>query len=472
VDASTGAILLPTITVLVIAVATRSTLPALAGGVLLGHVLLDGTAAIPALAESLTSRLTTPTVAWVVLVCGLLGAITQLLVRAGGTTAFARLVSSRVHTGRGSLLAAWLAGLIIFIDDYLNVLLVGGGLRPVTDRLRVPRERLAYVVDATAAPVCLLVPLSTWAIYVAGLLETSGAAPAGQGMASYVELVPWIFYGWFAVAIVPLFVCGWIPSWGAMRAADERVAAGGDLAPPDSPCEPASDAGPLPDESLADFLIPVIALVGGTVVSGGDALRGGIWGLLAVVIQQGVVRRRMSAHDLAETACRGIGAMVPALATIVLAFMLQAVNARLGLTEFVIDAVAPRLPPALIPAAAFAVVSAVTFASGSFWGTYAIALPILIPLSLDAGMEPALTVAAVVSAGGFGSHACFFGDSTVLASQAAGCNNLAHARSQFPYALLGAGLTILAYLAIGLTVGSSTINEGIGVLCPRWDDLI
>ena len=166
----------------------------------------------------------------------------------------------------------------------------------------------------------------------------------------------------------------------------------------------------------------------------------------------------MSASDLAETTCRGIGMMIPALATILLAFMLQALNARLGLTELVIEAVAPRLPAALLPAAAFVVVSAVTFASGSFWGTYAIALPILIPLSLEAGIPTGLTAAAVVSAGGFGSHACFFGDSTVLASQAAGCNNLTHARSQWPYVLLGAALATVAYLAVGLAFGSSTIK--------------
>ena len=454
----TWTVLLPTVTVLLVAVATRSTLPALASGVLLGHFLLDGTAAIGELAKAATTQLTTPTVAWVVLVCGLLGGLTHLLVRAGGTAAFARLVSARVRTGRGSLLAAWAAGLVVFIDDYLNVLLVGGAMRPVTDGLRVPRERLAYVLDATAAPVCLLVPLSTWSIYVAGLLETSGAAAAGTGMATYISLIPWIFYGWFAVAIVPLVIYGWIPAWGAMREADARVAAGGHLAPPGSPPEPEAGECPLPDDRLADFLVPVAVLIGGTVLSGGDALRGGIWGLLAVVVQQGLFRRRMSASDLAETTCRGIGMMIPALATILLAFMLQALNARLGLTELVIEAVAPRLPAALLPAAAFVVVSAVTFASGSFWGTYAIALPILIPLSLEAGIPTGLTAAAVVSAGGFGSHACFFGDSTVLASKAAGCNNLTHARSQWPYVILGAALATVAYLAVGLAFGSSTIK--------------
>jgi len=449
---ATWTIVLPTLAVLVLAAATRSTLPALAGGVLLGHVMLDGAGCIDAFADSLVARLQTQAIAWVVLVCGLLGGLTHLLVRVGGTAAFARLVARRVHTDRGGLLAAWLAGLAVFIDDYLNVLLVGGAIRPVTDRLRVPRERLAYVIDATAAPVCLLVPLSTWGVYVAGLLESSGAAAPGEGLAAYARLVPWIFYGWFAVALVPLFICGWIPSWGAMQAADERVAAAGDVAPPDSPAEPEVCEPPLPDGGLADFFVPVAALVAGTLLSGNDALRGVVWSLLAVVVWQGLIRRRMSAGDLAETACRGIASMIPALATIVLAFMLQEVNSRLGLTELAIQAVAPRVSPAALPAAAFVVVSAITFASGSFWGSYAIVLPIVVPLARQAGVDPLLAAAAVVSAGGFGSHACFFGDSTVLASRAAGCNNLAHARSQLPYAMLGASLAAAAYLVTGLAV--------------------
>lgn len=333
---------MPTLVVLLVAVGTRSTLPALAGGILVGHLLLDGSDCVGQFARSLNDRLATPTVAWVVLVCGLLGGLTHLLVRAGGTAALARLVAGKVRTGRAGLLVAWLAGLAIFIDDYLNVLLVGGSLRPVTDELRVPRERLAYVIDATAAPVCLLVPLSTWAVYVAGLLEAAGAADPGGGLATYTRLVPWIFYGWAAIALVPLFAGGWLPSWGAMRAADDRLASGGDVAPPGSPAGPEACELPLPDGRLSDFLLPVGGLVAGTVLSASDALPGVLWSLLTAAVWQVLVRRRMTVEDLAETACRGIGSMTPALATIVLAFMLQDINTRLGLTQFVIEAVAPH----------------------------------------------------------------------------------------------------------------------------------
>ncbi len=446
--------LLPTAAVLGFAIVTRSTLAALVGGVVLGHLVLDGYGCVEAVSTSLVARLQTQTVAWVVLVCGLLGGLTHLLVRAGGTAAFARLIGSRIQTGRGGLLAAWLAGLMVFIDDYLNVLLVGGALRPVTDAARVPRERLAYVIDATAAPMCLLVPLSTWAVYVAGLLEGCGVAEPDAGLATYGRLVPYLFYGWFAVALVPLFAWGWLPAVGAMRAADERVAAGGSVAPPDSPREPEACEPPLSDGHLSDFVVPVAALIVGTVVSGSDALQGAVWALAAAVIWQGPLRRRMSVGDLTDTAARVIASMTPALATIVLAFMLQEVNDRLGLSELAINAVAPHVSPAALPAAAFVVASAISVASGSFWGTYAVALPIVIPLAKHAGGDPLLTAAAVISAGGFGSHACFFGDSTVLASQAAGCNNLAHARSQLPYALVGATLTTAAYALVGAWLGS------------------
>ena len=457
-DLQSWKILLPTAAVLAVAVVTRGTLPALASGVLLGHILLDGTACLRAAGGSLTTQLTTPTVAWVVLVCGLLGGLTHLLLRVGGTAALADLLGCRVRTGWAALLAAWLAGLAVFIDDYLNVLLVGGALRGVTDRLRVPRERLAYVIDATAAPVCILVPLSTWAVYVAGLLETSGAAAAGEGMAAYVQLIPWTFYGWFAIMIVPLVISGWIPAWGSMRTADARVAAGGSVAPADSPAGLEDGEEPLPGGGVTDFLLPVAVLIVATVLSGSDALQGVIWALVALTVQQVILRRRLTATDLADTACRGAASMVPALATILLAFMLQEVNARLGLTEWVIGSVTPWLTAGLLPVATFLVTAAVTFASGSFWGTYAVALPIVVPLARDLGGDPLLTAAAVVSAGGFGSHACFFGDSTVLASRAAGCNNLAHARSQLPYAVLGGMLTATAYLAVGQIAGASSGN--------------
>ncbi len=444
-------LLLPTLVVLGTAIVVRSTLPALIAGVVVGHVMLDGIGAIDGLADSLVRQLQDRSVAWVLLVCGLFGSLIRLLMVAGGVSACGRLVSRSVSSGPAALLVAWVLGLIVFIDDYLNALLIGHTMRPVTDRLRVPRERLAYVVDSTAAPVCLLVPLSTWAVYVAGLLESTGAAAPGEGMATYVTVIPFALYGWIAVLIVPLVVSGVLPSWGLMRRADERVAAGGDVAPPDSP---SADALPEEEDSgggLADFFVPIGVLVAATVLSGNDALRGVIWAVVAAAVQQIVVRRRTTVAHVADEACSGIEAMIPSLVTILLAFVLKDVNDRLHLTARVIDSLSPLLDARLLPAVAFAGLSMVTFATGSFWGTYAIALPIVLPLAATLGADQTLTIAAVVSAGGFGSHACFFGDTTVLASQASGCENLAHSWSQLPYSLLAAALSLIGFIVLGCT---------------------
>jgi Na+/H+ antiporter NhaC len=299
--------------------------------------------------------------------------------------------------------------------------------------------------------VCLLVPFSTWAVYVAGLLESTAAAEPGQGMALYLQVIPWAFYGWIAVVLVPATIFGWLPAWGAMRAADRRVADGGPVAPPGSPGDDAATSPrPIAGGRLADFLVPVAVLVAATLLSHADALHGVVWALGAAIVQQGLVRRRMSAGALADGIGGGLAAMVPAVATILLAFMLKDVNDRLGLTQFVIDGVAPWLRGPTMPALAFVALAGLTFATGSFWGTYAVALPIVVPLAREVGADQLAVIGAVVSAGGFGSHACFFGDTTVLASQASGCENLAHARSQLPYVLFGAVLTTAAYLAAGL----------------------
>jgi|688.fasta_scaffold232185_2 tetracycline resistance efflux pump len=447
--------IVPTLIVVAAAVATRSTIAALVAGVTVGHLLLDGSECVPALVKSLERQMRDPAVGWILLVCGLFGSLIHLLVRSGGTAALTRLVTAHVRSGRGALMVAWVLGLAIFIDDYLNALLVGHAMRPITDRLRVARERLAYVIDATAAPVCLLVPLSTWAIYVSGLLESCGAAEAGGGMAVYLQLIPRTVYGWVAIALVPLVISGWIPAWGLMRVADQRVAEGGSVAPRGSPAADAEEQEPalaslMADGRLGDFLVPVCVVVSATLLSGGDALQGVAWALATVAVQQGVVRRRFTAAALADGACAGFASMVPALATIVLAFVVKDVNDRLGLTQLVIEAVGPLLDGRRLPALVFVSLSLVTMATGSFWGTYAIALPIVVPLAARLGADSLLTIAAVVSAGGFGSHACLFGDTTVIASQAAGCENLAHAWSQLPYAVLGAVITTAAYLALGM----------------------
>lgn len=442
--------LIPTIAVLAIALLTRKTFEALVGGAVIGFLLLEPRHFFSGFTDSLLGVMGDPTIGWVILVCGLFGSLIHLLVRSGGATAFADYLLRYVRGRRGALLVTWLLGLAIFIDDYLNALTVGTSMKKVTDRYGISREMLAYVVDSTAAPICVLVPLSTWAIYVSGLLESTEVVPAGMGLQGYLKAIPYIAYAWVAALVVPLVAAGVIPPLFGMGRAEAR-AAGGKLAPPNSagialdiPTEVSEEREP----ELLHFLLPIAVLIGGTIYFEIDALKGIMLSIvftLAYFVGSGV----MNFKQAMDSVFSGFQLMLYALAIIVLSFVLKDVNDQLGLTQYIIETVSPWMNRALLPAIAFVSLALVTFATGSFWGVYAIALPIVIPLAQSMAVDSWLAIGAVISAGAFGSHACFYGDATVLSASATGCNNMAHALTQLPYALLSAGIALVIYLVLG-----------------------
>ncbi|MCC5927289.1 MAG: sodium:proton antiporter [Bacteroidetes bacterium] len=442
--------LVPALVVVAFALKTHKTFEALMAGSLVGFVMLHFFGFINAFSDSLIGLMTNETIGWIILVCGLFGSLIQILVHTGGAAAFANGLLTRVNTARGAMITTWFMGLLIFIDDYLNALTIGNSMRKVTDRFRISREKLAYIVDSTAAPICVLVPLSTWAIYISGLLEATGMAEAGRGLNSYLSIIPFMVYAWVAILIVPLVALKLIPSLGPMKRADERVDSGGDLAPPNSyniamDIPEAEGTSPV----TADFILPIVVLIAATVWFEIDALRGIIYSLMFTIVYFAFVRKGFGLFPMIELAFKGFKGMVYTLAIIVMSFVLKDVNDALGLTEFVIETITPVLSPAWLPALAFVSLSLITFATGSFWGVYAITLPIIVPLAISMDANLYLATGAVVSAGAFGSHACFYGDSTVLSSSATGCNNMAHATTQFPYALIAGGISFFIYIALG-----------------------
>ena len=173
-------------------------------------------------------------IAWLIIVCGLMGSIISLIEKAGGAFAFGEWVAKRAKTRKSTLIWTWILGIVVFIDDYLNSLTVGSCMAPLTDRHKVPREFLAYVVDSTAAPLCVIIPISTWAVFAGRLLEVNGWAPEGEGLIYFIKTIPFNFYGWIAALIVPLIILGIIPTFGPMKKAEQRVLDGGPLAPPGS----------------------------------------------------------------------------------------------------------------------------------------------------------------------------------------------------------------------------------------------
>ena len=258
--------LLPTALVLALAIKTRRTLESVIAGAIFAFLIMDGTEFVDSLAAASLKVLQDEQIAWIILVCALYGVFIALLVRSGGAQAIGNLLLRSVKSKKGSLLITWLLGWVIFLDDYLNSLTVGTTMKAVTDRFKTSRAMLAYVVDSTAAPLCLLVPISSWGAYFAGLLEFNSVAPDGMGFDLFVESIPYMLYPIIAVFLVPLVIMGIVPRLGAMKVAEDFAEQTGDLGAVDD----AVGDIEIEQSGPGAFLLPIVALLYFTVLPSFD----------------------------------------------------------------------------------------------------------------------------------------------------------------------------------------------------------
>ena len=447
-----GAIaLVPTLCVFVLAVATRRPIESLIAGSLVGLVILHGTGFIDGFAETSVRVMTDADVAWVILVCGFMGGLIGVLIRTGSTRAFTEAMGRRVRSAKGALAATWLLGIFLFVDDYLNSLAAGSAMRKLTDAYRVSREKLAYVVDSTAAPISVIIPFSTWGVFFAGLIVANGIAPEGGGLDAYIDAIPYMLYAWVAVLLVPLVILGVIPSLGAMKAAEHRAATTGETVPPDAAHIEQANESIQPREDIPPritlFVAPMLLLVLATLYFDKDFLIG-IYVTLGGTAAYILATRMMSLHDTFDTIIDGFKIMIEPLAVLVAAFILKDVNDALGLAEYVVATMQPLLTAQSLPAVVFVSMALVSFLTGSNWGVFVIVLPIVSALTNNLGADMTLVIGATLSASTFGSHACFYSDATVLTAQASGCTPMQHALTQIPYALIGALITVAGFLAL------------------------
>jgi len=443
--------LLPTLLVFTLAILIKRPIEALVSGSVAGLLMLSPGEFLGELAERSVRVMTDEDVAWVILVCGFMGSLIGLLVRSGGTAAFTAHVVRVVRSRRSALLCTWGLGLTMFVDDYLNSLAVGSAMRSVTDRYHTSREMLAYVVDSTAAPVSVIIPISTWAVFFGGLLESNGLAGDGDGVAYYIGAIPYMFYAWVAVVLVPLVIWGRIPLMGPMKNAEKRAAETGQCVPPGA--EHVETANQSVAEKTGvrrkatNFVIPMLALVFFTWYFDIDFLKG-IYLTLALTVAMLLVRRTLTLHETFDTVIDGFKIMLEPLAVLVAAFLFKDVNDALGLTPYVIEQVRPYMTAELLPMLVFLTMGLVSFATGSNWGVFVIVLPIVATLAREVGADMTLVVGATLSASTFGSHACFYSDATVLTSQASGCTSIQHAVTQLPYAVIAAAISALGYYLV------------------------
>jgi len=447
-----GAIsLIPTLVVFVLAVITHRPIESLISGSIVGLIIIHGEQFIGGFAETSVRVMTDDDVAWVILVCGFMGSLIGILIRTGSTSAFTEVMARFVKSQRSALMATWVLGIFMFVDDYLNSLAVGAAMRKLTDKYKVSREKLAYVVDSTAAPISVIIPFSTWGVFFAGLIVANGIAPEGEGLTTYISAIPYMLYAWVAVLLVPLVICGVIPSLGAMKKAENRAQTTGETVPPNAAhIEQANESiQPLPDVKprISMFVVPMLVLVLATLYFDKDFLVG-IYITLGSTVIFIIAARIMSMHDTFDTIIDGFKTMIEPLGVLVAAFILKDVNDVLGLAGYVVSTMQPLLTPESLPTVIFVSMGLVSFMTGSNWGVFVIVLPIVTALTNNLGADMTLVIGATLSASTFGSHACFYSDATVLTAQASGCTAMQHALTQIPYALIAALITIAGFLML------------------------
>ena len=482
--------LLPPIAAIILALLVKEAYVSLFAGVLLGALFVSNFNLVATLDTAVNDGLIAAIGdnAGIFLFLVLLGIIVALVNRAGGSAAFGRWASNNIKTRVGAILATFLLGILIFIDDYFNCLTVGSVLRPVTDGHRVSRAKLAYLIDATAAPICMIAPVSSWAAAVSGVADDLGTGVSGIQL--FVRAIPYNFYSLLTlVFIIGLALMKF--DYGPMRRAELAALYEGKLgAQGDSEEMPANPRG-----RVIDLVLPVLVLMltctvgmlyvggyfgvdawGGTDCAGNfiaafgntDAYIALPWGAIISLVftfLYFLCRRVLSFKEAAACIPQGFVAMVPPIIILTLAVSLKSMTSALGAADFVHDMMlgAAQGLYSLLPAVIFLVAVALAFASGTSWGTFGILIPIVCAIFPADSRLLIIGISACLAGAVCGDHCSPISDTTIMASAGAQSDHLEHVSTQLPYALTVAGVSFVNYILAGF-IQNAAASLAVGVV--------
>lgn len=402
----------------------------------------------------------------------LLGALVAMMNKTGGSAAFGRWAAKHIKTTLGAQLATIALGVLIFIDDYFNCLTVGSVMRPVTDAKKISREKLSYLIDATAAPVCIIAPISSWAAAVAGFAKGAGAE---SGMSLFVRAIPFNFYALLTIVMM-IFIAVSKFDYGPMKKFEAHARMGKAIEEIDA--KKSDEIRENSKGKVIDLIIPVvfliIACVIGMIYSGGfftegeegyknfvtafsnsDASVGLVYGSFITIIFAIIYflcRRVISFKDCMEAIPEGFKAMVPAILILVCAWTLKTMTDSLGAKIFISQLVEGSAGSfqMFLPAIIFAIAVGLSFATGTSWGTFGILIPIVLSVfSGSSGNITIIAISACMAGAVCGDHCSPISDTTIMASAGAECNHINHVSTQLPYALTVAGVSFVSYIIAG-----------------------
>ena len=476
--------LVPPVVAIALALITKEVYSSLFLGILVGGLFYSGFSfegtIVHIFQDGVVSVLSDSYNVGILIFLVILGAIVCLMNKAGGSAAFGRWASEHIKTRTGAQLATVALGVLIFIDDYFNCLTVGSVMRPVTDKHNISRAKLAYLIDATAAPICIIAPISSWAAAVTGFVEGE------DGLALFISAIPYNFYALLTIVMMVTIAILNI-DFGSMKVHEDNAKNGDLFTTPDRPYGDGEDETVVGNGTVKDLVIPILALIvccvigmiwtGGffagenfvTAFSNSDASVGLAVGsafALVITIALYVSRKVLGFKECMDCIPEGFKAMVPAIMILTFAWTLKAMTDSLGAAEFVAAIIKGGASGIvnLLPAIIFLVGCFLAFATGTSWGTFGILIPIVVD-AFQATNPTLMTIAisACMAGAVCGDHCSPISDTTIMASAGAQCNHVNHVSTQLPYAVSVAAISFITYIVAGF-VQSAWISLPVGIV--------
>ena len=477
--------LVPPVVAIALALITKEVYSSLFIGILVGGLFFSGFSfegtVTHVFQEGFLSVLSDSYNVGILIFLVILGIIVSLMNKAGGSAAFGRWASEKIKSRAGAQLATIALGVLIFIDDYFNCLTVGSVMRPVTDKHNISRAKLAYLIDATAAPVCIIAPISSWAAAVTGFVEGE------DGLALFISAIPYNFYALFTILMMITLALTGI-DYGPMSKHERNAARKGDLfTTPGRPYANVTGIDNVGRGSVVDLVLPILVLIvccvigmiytGGffdgadfvTAFSNSDASQGlamgSFFGLVFTILLY-LVRRVMKFNECMSCIPERFKAMVPAILILTFAWTLKAMTDSLGAAEYVASVMSMCAGSLmnLLPAFIFLVGCGLAFATGTSWGTFGILIPIVVAVFANTNHTlMTISISACMAGAVCGDHCSPISDTTIMASAGAQCDHVNHVSTQLPYAVTVAAISFVTYIVAGFTQ-SALISLPVGTL--------
>lgn len=460
--------ILPPILAIVLAIWSKQVILSLFAGIWIGYTLLNGfnpLLGVTAGFDGIINVFTDPGDTRVLIFTLVIGSLIATIEHSGGVRGFVHFLETRrwVHNPVRAQILAWATGLVIFIESNITLLVAGSVSRPLFDRYKISREKLAYLIDATSAPVCVMIPLNAWGAVIIGLVGTAGIE---NPLETFISSIPYNFYAITAILLSGVVIWKNI-NLGPMKKAEERTQGGEVLWPNATPMVDVSaeqiedPAGEIPSALL--MVLPITAMIlmmpAGLYITGdGNIIEGSgavsiLWSVIFALVVSWVMilsKGTSSVNELMRIFMKGAGGILPISTILLFALALGDVANSLGTGTYVAAAVGDSVPTPLLAPLVFIVSAFIAFSVGSSWGTFAIMIPIAIPIATTLGLSVPLLLGAAISGAIFGDHASPISDTTVVASMASATDHIDHVRTQLPYALTAATIAATTFLLFGL----------------------